>query len=114
MKLGVVALVLATAGLAGAVQAAPPTDADPAWSPWFQSLQRPDGGGSCCSASDCRPTEFRVMAGHFEAHYRDGWLVIPDSKVVARVDNPTGRAVLCADGDGTAIMIYCFVPGAES
>ena len=107
--------MLACCLLPVAAPAAPPAAANPAWAPWFKSLQRPDGGGSCCSpSSDCRMTEFRVEGGHYEARYRRAWLVIPDGKVVPRGDNPTGRAVLCAEGRGRDIIIYCFVPGAES
>ena len=118
MKLSPVAVgIIAITSLlsAAGARAAPPVDAKPAWAPWFKSLQRPDVGGSCCSqTSDCRTTDFRMSGGHYEARYRDGWLVVPESKVIHRNDNPTGRAVLCADGRGRKITIFCFVPGAQS
>lgn len=101
--------------LAVAARAAPPPDANPAFAHWFNSLQRPDGGGSCCSInSDCRVTEFRTAGDHYQAIYAGAWIDVPPRAVLHRRDNPLGRAVLCAMSVGAHVHVFCFVPGAES
>jgi hypothetical protein len=43
---------------------------------WHQSfynmLQRPDGKGSCCNLTDCRPTSGRTVDGHYEVKVNGG------------------------------------------
>ncbi len=100
--------------LAIAAHAAPPPDVNPAFARWFNSLQRPDGGGSCCSInSDCRVTEFRTAGDHYQAVYAGNWIDVPTEAIVHRHDNPLGRAVLCAMSAGTHVHVFCFVPGVE-
>jgi len=91
-------------------EAAPPADADPALAPWFQGLQAPDTGRSCCSIADCRPTESRTRGGHYEVLIEDKWLAVPSQRILNRSDNPTGRAVVCWT---PALGIICFVHGPE-
>src|SRR5438552_100492 len=94
-----------------AAHAQPPENADPALAPWFQSLQQPSTGASCCSISDCRPTEYRSDADHYEALVEGRWLLVPSDKVLQRTDNPTGRAIVC----WTPVLgIMCFVRGTET
>jgi len=95
---------------AGYADAAPPPDADPALAPWFQGLQAPDTGRSCCSVADCRPTESRTRGDHYEVLIEDKWLVVPSQKILTRSDNPTGRAIVCWT---PAHGIMCFVHGPE-
>ena len=92
-------------------QARPPANPDPALAPWFESLQQPDSGVSCCSIADCRPTEFRTVGDHFEALIEEKWLPVPPEKVLQRTDNPVGRAVVCWTPDRG---IMCFVRGTET
>ena len=104
-------LALAAALLiAGHAEAAPPPDADPALAPWFQGLQAPDTGRSCCSIADCRPTEARTRGDHYEVLIEDKWLVVPPQRILTRTDNPTGRAVVCWT---PALGIMCFVHAPE-
>ncbi len=106
--------VVFACGLAFAASAAPPPEANPAFSEWFNSLQRPDGGGSCCSVTtDCRITEFRRDGDHYQAVYNGDWVNVPERAVLHRRDNPLGRAVLCAMKSGRQVHIFCFVPGTE-
>lgn len=68
---------------------------------WYESLSRP-GGGSCCSLSDGRTTEVRVVGDHYEAwidqRFPDGdgigWVTVKPEAVLQRVDNPTGEPVV--------------------
>jgi hypothetical protein len=93
-----------------AAHATPPENADPALAPWFQSLQAPNGS-SCCSMADCRMTEYRTNETGYEALIEGRWMTVPPDRVLERVGNPTGRAVVCyAPGMG----ILCFVRPAES
>ncbi len=93
---------------AGAALAMPPPNADPALSPWFQDLRQPGTGQSCCSIADCRPVDSRVVQNHYEAFVDDQWMTVPADKVLRRLDNPTGRAVVCWT---PALGIMCFVEG---
>jgi hypothetical protein len=94
-----------------AAQAAPPDNADPALSPWFQSLAVPGTGISCCSIADCGPTDYRTVGDHYEALIEGNWTYIPPRKVLDRTDNPVGRAVVCWTKEHG---IMCFVRGSET
>jgi hypothetical protein len=91
--------------------AAPPPNADPALAPWFGSLLQPGTGISCCSLSDCRATEYRVEADHYEALIGEKWVVVPPETILQRTDNPIGRAVVCWTPQRG---IICFVRANES
>ncbi len=65
---------------------------------------------SCCSLADCRPTESRIKANHYEALVGDNWLAVPPDKILQRTDNPTGRAVVCWTPQRG---IMCFVRATE-
>jgi hypothetical protein len=97
--------------LATPARAAPPENADPALSPWFQSLAVPGTGVSCCSIADCRPTDYRTVDDHYEALIEGNWTYIPPRKVLQRTDNPVGRAVVCWTKERG---VMCFVRGSET
>ena len=90
-------------------RAAPPPDANPDWAPWFQSLERPDVGGSCCSIADCRRVQSRLGTVGYEVLMDDRWVLVPGKRIVQGRENPTGEAVVCARGH----VIICFVPAPE-
>ena len=94
-----------------AVAAQPPADADPAHGPWFRSLLVPGTSISCCSVTDCRATEYRIEADHYEALIGGTWHVVPPDKILQRTDNPTGHAVVCWTPQRG---ILCFVRATES
>jgi len=106
-KIILASLIIALTTLA---RAAPPPDADPALAPWFQSLQRPDVGGSCCSIADCRRVQSRLGKTGYEVLLDDRWVLVPGKRVVQGRENPTGEAVVCARGH----VIICFVPAPET
>ncbi len=81
---------------------------------WYQSLSRPDVGGSCCSLSrDCQPAEYRLSPpaadgeSEYEAFMSGRWVRVPERAVIRRHDNPTGGGVLCKASSSD--FIYCFV-----
>jgi hypothetical protein len=86
----------------------PPPEASPGLSPWFQSLADPETTLSCCEEADCHAVEDRVVRGHYEALVGGAWLPVPERKVIRRIDNPVGRAVLCWS---PSFGVMCFVPG---
>ena len=94
-----------------AAGAQPPADADPALGPWFRSLLVPGTSISCCSVTDCRATEYRIEADHYEALIGGTWRVVPSDKILQRTDNPTGHAVVCWTPQRG---ILCFVRATES
>ena len=94
-----------------AAGAQPPADADPALGPWFRSLLVPGTSISCCSVTDCRATEYRIEADHYEALIGGSWQVVPPDKILQRTDNPTGHAVVCWTPQRG---ILCFVRATES
>ena len=97
--------------LSAAAGAQPPADADPALGPWFRSLLVPGTSISCCSVTDCRATEYRIEADHYEALIGGTWRVVPSDKILQRTDNPTGHAVVCWTPQRG---ILCFVRATES
>lgn len=104
--------IVLTAGVvvAATALAKPPPDIDYSLAPWFQSLRQPDTGVSCCSIADCRTTDYRTLGDHYEALIDDKWVRVPPEKVLQRVDNPTGRAVVCWT---PALGVMCFVRASE-
>jgi hypothetical protein len=110
MKTGVITCA-ALELLAGAAVARPPPNADMSLAPWFQSLQQPRTGMSCCSIADCRQTDFRIQDGHYQAMIEGQWRTVPPEVVVERADNPTGRAVVCYT---PYRGIMCFIKGPET
>lgn len=97
--------------LAATAYAKPPEGADPALAPWYQSLRTPDGNMGCCSIADCRPTDYRQTRDGYEVLIDDRWLAVPPEKILERISNPTGRAVVCYT---PALGILCFVRPAET
>jgi len=93
------------------VLGAPPPDADPALSPWFQSLKQPDNGVSCCSAADCRPADFRTSGDGYEVWIDNRWQPVPPEKILQRADNPIGQAIVCWT---KKLGILCFVRAPET
>ncbi len=91
--------------------AAPPPNADPSMAPWFNSLQQPGSGISCCSIADCRRTDSRIVGDHYEVMIDGEWRAVPPSAVVDRDDNPTGRAVVCYT---PARGIMCFIKAPDA
>lgn len=105
-------LVLALATLfANVALARPPEDADMSLAPWFGSLRQPGTGMLCCSMADCRPSDFRIQDGHYEAMVNGEWRKVPPEVILYRTDNPTGRAVVCYT---PYRGIMCFIRGPET
>lgn len=103
------ALLVALLGLLFTpAQAAPPEGADQALAPWFNSLQT-NNGSSCCSIADCRTYDYRGAVDHYQILYDGEWLDVPPGAVLARYDNPTGRAVACVFGG----RVLCFIKASE-
>jgi hypothetical protein len=94
-----------------AAEAHPPPNADMSLAPWFQSLRQPGTGMSCCSIADCRQTDFRIQDGHYQAMIDGRWRPVPPEAVLERIDNPTGRAVVCYT---PYRGIMCFIKGPET
>lgn len=111
MKFAVMVACAAMGIFAAAAEAHPPAGADMSLAPWFQSLRQPGTGMSCCSIADCRPTDFRIRNGQYQAMIGGEWRPVPPSAVLRRTDNPTGRAVVCYT---PYFGIMCFIRGPET
>ena len=109
---GAAVLALVIACTPHNAKAEPPDGADPALRPWFESLKQPGTGVSCCSISDCRPVQYRLVPEGYEALVGSIWVHVPDDKILRHQQNPLGRAVLCQSP--ASGRIYCFVPGPET
>jgi hypothetical protein len=94
-------------------RAQPPTDnPHPEWNDWFERLVEPNGISSCCSIADCHVTDYETdKEGHFVVIIAGRKVQVPDNKVLSRVDNPTGKGVVCYNSKG---VISCFVRAAET
>jgi hypothetical protein len=103
VRIAIAALLLLRVS-GGMAWAAPPADSDGANTEWYRSLVDKAGHG-CCSIADCRPTEVTMdMEGTIWARLGPShWVPIPRDKVLDRLDNTTGHAVVCHVGD----VIYC-------
>ena len=97
--------------IVGDTNAAPPPNADGTYRTWFQSLRQPQTGLSCCSISDCRMTDYRGGQDGYEVWLAGRWILVPPDKILRGIENPTGRAVVCAHPDGE---ILCFVTPEET
>jgi hypothetical protein len=106
-----VVILVAGTVLAFPAIARPPPNADMSLAPWFQGLRQPSTGMSCCSMADCRQTDFRTKDGHYEALIKGEWRTVPPETILQRIDNPTGRAVVCYTPE---LGIMCFVRGPET
>jgi len=114
--LSAVAALLIVVGIAAQhrdAAARPPENADTSLAPWFNSLRDPVNGVGCCSQADCRPVEYRLAAGHYEALIgrqfdvpKEHWEAVDPERILERTDNPTGRAIACwVPGIG----VLCFI-----
>ena len=110
-RLLVIASVLLLPVLAGVAIAQPPPAADPnsQMGLWYRSLTMPLTGASCCSVSDCRPVEARLVGEGWEIRVNGVWIEVSPDLVLKR-DNPDGRPIACLH----AGMILCFVPPAAT
>ena len=86
--------------------AAPPKNADPELATSFRSLHAPNGS-ACCSAADCRRANARLTPDGYEAMIDNVWVPVPWERVLRRVDNPVGEAVVCYVP--RTKLILCFV-----
>jgi hypothetical protein len=92
-----------------------PEDVDPAMAPWFQSLQVPANGKSCCNERDCATVSVANLKIENGTYWvRDPspdsaiWLIVPPGNILNRYDNPTGKPVACIWGH----TVICFVVAA--
>jgi hypothetical protein len=99
-----------------AAPAASAHDPDEQFSAWFRSLTQPGTGISCCSPQrDCQQVddyEADEVSG-YRVKYDGVWVQVPQRVVIDRVDNPTGRAVLCISFFNGLPVARCFVRAAE-
>jgi len=81
---------------------------------WFRGLTVPGTGEACCDERDCHAVEFRGTTQGYEVLHLGVWLPVPDSAVVQRKDNPTGRAVACIRAGDIGWKVVCFIPAPET
>ncbi len=103
------AALLTAVSISTPARAHSPMGVDPSLAPWFQALQQPDGGGSCCNDRDCELVQARVTPKGWEAFVDKAWLAVPPERLLQRHDNPTGSAVLCHIEKN----VLCFIPPVE-
>lgn len=90
--------------------AEPPTNANPALATWFRGLKAPNGT-ACCTIADCRRADYRLTPDGYQAMIEGRWVSVPWERVLRRIDNPTGEAVVCYVPHTELIM--CFVRPPE-
>jgi len=85
---------------------------------WHQSFynttQQPDGKGSCCNLTDCRPTSGRSVDGHYEIKVNGIWISVPQTKIIRR-SAPDGGYHVCAPYNfkGQPEELYCVILAPE-
>src|SRR6266545_1626346 len=79
---------------------------------FYNTLQRPDGKGSCCNLTDCRPTSIRTINGRYEIKKDGRWIPLPYAKIIKRLA-PDGGAHICAPESSSkafpADEVFCVV-----
>lgn len=111
----VAAMIAASLLVAVAARAAPPAHVDPALAPWFQSLENPVSGLSCCAEYDghiLASGDWRATPRGYQVQISGAWHDVPPEAVLNNVANPTGSAVAFFPPGGSPI--YCFVRPTES
>jgi hypothetical protein len=81
---------------------------------FYLTLKRNDGGGSCCNLMDCRPTQSRMVGGHYEVKVDGVWTPVPYDKI-NNVIAPDGGAHVCAPkqvGSNKGV-IFCVILPSE-
>ena len=73
-------------------------------------LRRSDGGGSCSNVIDCRPTQSRMVGGHYEVKVDGVWTLVPSDKI-NDVVAPDGGAHVCApeQNDRNKGILFCVI-----
>ena len=81
---------------------------------FYNALQRPDGKGSCCNLTDCRPTSGRTVADHYEVKVNGAWISVPPTKIIRR-SAPDGGYHVCAPYHfkGNPEELYCVIVAPE-
>jgi hypothetical protein len=50
---------------------------------FYATLKRKDGSRMpCCSQNDCRPTQSRMVANHYEVKVDGRWLSVPEDTII--------------------------------
>jgi hypothetical protein len=81
---------------------------------FYNALQRPDGKGSCCNLTDCRPTSGRTVDDHYEVKVNGAWVSVPATKIIHR-SAPDGGYHVCAPYNfrGNPEELYCVIVAPE-
>jgi hypothetical protein len=116
---GLVATLLLS--LVSGAAAAPPPNTALTYQQWFESLKQPDEHHlPCCSVADCHFATARATGIGYEVAIETAWVAVPSDRILERVGNPTGRAIVCyrhildIDNDHNDIIrIFCFVRPPE-
>ena len=79
---------------------------------FYSKLMRPDTQTSCCNLADCRPTEIRTVAEHYEVLKDDRWIRVPSDKIV-KITAPDGGAHICAPPSDSTLWqpddVFCII-----
>jgi hypothetical protein len=77
---------------------------DPETAEWYQGLKQPGSGVGCCSMSDCRKPQYRIIGDDYEIYVDDrtygvdapnAWVAVPRSRILDRTVNKVGALVAC-------------------
>src|SRR5258708_1288769 len=107
----VAGLVLGITVTAATVWSRPSPDSDMTYKEWFEGLRQPGTHAHCCSIADCRTTAYRTTSDGYEVPINDRWVRVPSEKVLDRIENPTGKGVVCYT---LPANILCFVRATDS
>lgn len=116
-------LLLASVLVAAATPAAAADQPSERWL-WFESLEQPGTGRSCCSIADCLRTDADWRDGGWWVEMHGHWVEVPAERILA-VKSIDGSAYVCAAVDPLGFArpmpearmiavlragILCFVP----
>lgn len=82
---------------------------------WFNTLHTPNGVSCCAGTHDCEQLDDTAWRGgkepgSYDVLWHGKWITFDSSRVLQRIDNPTGSAVACVHN---GLYPMCFVRAAE-
>jgi hypothetical protein len=109
MRLVFLAMSMALAPTAYAVDRGQFADVPEHIRNWFKSVVSPTGV-PCCDISDGHRTEYDVRGGAYWVPIDGVWMQVPDRAIIRDRGNPVGEAVVWYIRRGDGVIISCFVP----
>ena len=109
VRLVMIALIVARAGAAHALDRGQYENVPADIRAWFKGVVSPSGV-PCCDFSDGHRTAYDVRGGAYWVPIDGLWWQVPERAIIRNQGNPVGEAVVWYVNQRGSIVINCFVP----